>query len=83
MKSSLHFQKAEKEWYLKHPRGYTEKLAIIKALEQEKSWPVRGPVAPAFAKASAGRQVVRATIFITMVKLYCGPVAQVVRAPDL
>jgi predicted GIY-YIG superfamily endonuclease len=38
-------QKAMKrEWHLKHPAGYTEKLAIIRQLlDQKKDWPLKGP----------------------------------------
>lgn len=37
----------KREWYLKHPIGYKEKLQIIQDIQMHKeSWPRRGPFGP-------------------------------------
>ncbi|MBI3331889.1 GIY-YIG nuclease family protein [Candidatus Peregrinibacteria bacterium] len=38
---------SQREWHLKHPKGYQEKLEIIQMLMDDKlSWPRRGPFGP-------------------------------------
>ena len=45
----------KREWHLKHPAGYKEKLAILDILKSDRhSWPQRGPFGPRVPALGAG-----------------------------